>query len=127
MNKEKQYNKSILHLISALVVSCKYNLQDDRYLEAIYGQKRFESYDQAIKKVDDILDRGVENITEDEVYWTLSNIHGGVHYNGQYVNRHLFAKRLYYKLQKLHSDSLNNNRLVRMLKGSKFLWMYVTK
>ena len=127
MNKEEQYNKSILHLISALVVSCKYNLQNDRYLEAIYGQKRFEAYDHAIKKVDDILDRGVENITEDEVYWALSNIHGGVRYNGQYVDRYLFAKRLYYKLQKLHHDSLNNNRLVRMLKGSKFLWMYVTK
>ena len=114
-------------MISELVASCGYNWQKSKYLSMSYGDKNLDVYNQAIKTVDNILDQGVENITEDEVYWILSNIHGDICYNSQYVDRHLFVKRLYNKLQKVHHDSLNDNRLVRMLKGSKFLWMYVTK
>ena len=127
MDKGEQYNKSILQMVYELVASCGHNWQKSKYLSMSYGDKNIDFYNHAIKKVDDILDRGVENITEDEVYWILSNIHGNVCYNGQYVDRYLFVKRLYNKLQKVHPDSLNDNRLVRMLKGSKFLWMYVTK
>ena len=127
MKGEEKYNQSILQIVSELVASCGYNWQKSKYLSMSYGDKNIDFYNQVIKKVDGILDRGVENITEDEVYWTLSNINGDICYNGQYVDRHLFAKRLYNKLQKSNKDSLNDNRLVRMLKESKFLWMYVTK
>lgn len=112
-------------MISELVASCGHNWQESKYLSMSCGNKNFDSYNRAIKKVDDILERGVENITEDELYWTLSNINGRVTYNGQRIDSKLFAKRLYFKLQKSNKDSLNNNRLVKMLNGSKFLWMYV--
>lgn len=125
MKKEEKYNQSVLQMISELVASCGYNWQTSKYLSMSYGNKNLGAYDAAIKKADDILSRGVDNITEDEVYWALSNINGCVIYNGQHIDRHLFAKRLYFKLQKSDKDSLNNNRLVRMLKRSKFLWMYV--
>ena len=82
---------------------------------------------QLSKKIDNILKRGVENISEDEVYWVLSNVNGCVIYNGQHIDRHLFAKQLYFKIQKSDKDLLNSNRLVRMLKESKFLWMYVVE
>lgn len=124
MKKEEKYNQSVLQMISELVASCRCNWQTSKYLDMSYGNRKLGAYDAAIKKADDILGRGIENITEDEVYWALSNINGCVIYNGQHIDRDLFAKRLYFKLQKSYKDSLNNNRLVRMLKGSKFLWMY---
>ncbi len=112
-------------MISELVASCGYNWQNSRYMSIRHGQKQLGSYDAAIKKADDILSRDVDNIAEDEMYWALSNINGSVIYNGQRMNRHLFAKQLYHKLNKMRPDSLNNNRLVRMLKNSKWLMMYV--
>ena len=127
MKKEEKYNQSILQMVSELVASCGYNWQKSKYLSMSCGGKNLDSYNQAIKKVDDILNRGVENITEDELYWVLSYINGKVIYNGQRIDSHLFVKRLYFKLQKSNKDSFNNNRLVKMLNGSKFLWMYVIK
>lgn len=123
--KEERFNQSVRQLISELVVSCRHNHWRNRYHASSYGQKQLGAYDAAIKKADDILNRGVDNITEDEVYWALSNINGSVIYNGQRMNRHLFAKQLHHKLNKMRPDSFNNNRLVRMLKNSKWLWMYV--
>ena len=121
----KKYNQSILQMVSELVASCGYNWQKSKYLSISYGNKNLDSYNQAIKKVDDILERGVENITEVELYWILSYINGKVIYNGQRIDSHLFVKRLYFKLQKSNKDSFNNNRLVKMLNKmlneSKFL------
>ena len=129
MKKEEKYNQSILQMVYELVASCGHNWQKSKYLSIKCGNKNLDAYNQAIKKVDDILERGVENITEAELYWILSYINGKVIYNGQHIDSHLFVKRLYFKLQKSNKDSFNNNRLVKMLNKmfneSKFLRMYV--
>lgn len=113
-------------MISSLVVSCRRNWDFQRYVASTYGgQKQLGSYDVGIKKADDILGRGINNITETEVYWALYHIRGKVYYNNQPTDRYLFAKHLYRKLQKLPGDSLNNDRLIRMLKDAEWLHAYV--
>ena len=128
MDKRNTYNTKILNMISDLVGSCLMNWQNRLYSAKCYGQNNLEDYYQAIKKMNDVISRGVENITEDEVYWTLLHTNGRIHsLNGQIVDRCFFAKRLYNKLNKLRSDSLNNNNLVQMLKNSELLRTYISK
>lgn len=102
--------------------------QNRLYAAKLYGQNNLEDYYQSIKKMNDVISRGVENITEDEVYWALLYTNGRIYsLNGQIVDRCFFAKRLYNKLNKLRSDSLNNNHLVHMLKNSELLRTYISK
>ena len=115
-------------MISDLVGSCLWNWQNGLYAAKLYGQNNLEDYYQSIKKMNDVISRGVENITEDEVYWALLYTNGRIYsLNGQIVDRCFFAKRLYNKLNKLRSDSLNNNHLVQMLKNSELLRTYISK
>lgn len=115
-------------MISDLVGSCLWNWQNRLYAAKLYGQNNIEDYYQSIKKMNDVISRGVENITEDEVYWALLYTNGRIYsLNGQIVDRCFFAKRLYNKLNKLRSDSLNNNHLVQMLKNSELLRTYISK
>ena len=91
-----------------------------------YDSKWYKEYTKAANKATEMSKR-IDTIKEDEIYWLLSNLGAYAYYHDQRVDAHLFIKRLYRKLNKVRPDSLNNNRLVRMLKDSKWLYMYVVE
>lgn len=124
--KSEQYNSHVRDLLYALITSACSNWKNSRYLHLMYhGKKGVQQYDNIIQKIECIKSKNVEDLKEDELYFLLSNLNGGVHYHGQYINRHLFAERLYFKLHKVRSGVFNKNPLIHRLTNLKWLWLYV--
>lgn len=122
-NKEERYNQSIRSILFDMVRSVYLRYHYSCTFER-HGTKWFNEFTKAANKATELSKR-IDIIKEDEIYWILSNLGAYAYYHDQRVDSRLFIKRLYRKLNKVHPDSLNNNRLVRMLKNAKWLQMYI--
>lgn len=124
--KSYQYNNHVKDLLSSLVTSAHSNWEHSKYLHLMYhGKKGVQQYNNIIQKIEGIKNKSIDDLKEDELYFLLSNLNGGVHYHGQYIDRLLFAERLFFKLQKVRSGVFNRDPLIHRLTNLKWLWLYI--